>query len=165
MGTRRVISLSGATFVSLLCIVLILSAVPVGAQESDGIPPGTPARGSNPDNPSSPPNTITIASEGCDQVEDGATVTLEDGDAAQPTQVRLVDGTQGIEITETGGQIEIDGPDDEDIYQQGVFLDPNDTSFDDTDGVTAVVTSTGITGCAQTTGTVQDGGGRCAHGR
>ncbi len=150
------ISISGATFFSLLCIVLILSVVPVGAQESDGIPPGTPARASNPDNPSSPPDTIIVASEGCDQVEEGATVTLEDGDAAQPTQVRLVDGTQDIEITEADGRIEIKGPPDEDIYQQGVFLDPSDTSFDDADGVTAVVTSTGITGCAQTTGTARD---------
>jgi len=108
--------------------------------------------------PDSPPDTITVASEGCDQVGEGASVTLADGDAAQPTEVRLTDGRGGVEITETGGQIQITGPPDEDIYQQGVFLDPDDASFDDANGVTTVVTSTGITGCAQTTGTAQTTG-------
>ncbi|MDQ4128912.1 MAG: hypothetical protein M3151_13365 [Actinomycetota bacterium] len=154
MGTLRVISVYGVVLVSLLCIVSISLAVPVGAQQSDGgIPAGTPATASNPDDPNAAPTTITIASEGCDRVAEGATVTLADGDAAQPTQLRLTDGEEDVEITETGGQIEITGPADEDIYQQGTFLDPNDESFDDTNGESTVVASTGITGCAQTTGT------------
>jgi hypothetical protein len=160
MDVRSAILVSGATFVFLLFIVLVLSAVPVGAQESaGGVPAGTPATASTPDDSGAEPSTITVASEGCDRVEKGATVTLADRDAAQPTQVRLADGKKGIEITETGGQIRITGPANKDIYEQGKFLDPNDAAFDDTDGVTAVVTSTGITGCAQITGATQDGGG------
>ena len=38
MGLRQVVSLSGTSFV-LLCIVLVLVAVPVGAQDNGGIPP------------------------------------------------------------------------------------------------------------------------------
>jgi hypothetical protein len=41
---RQVVSLSGTAFV-LLCIVPVLLAAPVGAQDSGGMPPGTAATG------------------------------------------------------------------------------------------------------------------------
>jgi hypothetical protein len=65
----------------LLCTALFLClglfAVPAAAQE--GPPPRTPAQGTNPDSPSSPPDLVTIAAGGC-TVSEGASVTLEDGD-------------------------------------------------------------------------------------
>jgi len=55
---------------------------------------GTPAQGTNPDSPSSPPDLLTIAAAGC-TVSEGASITLEDGDG---TQALFVDGQLGIEI-------------------------------------------------------------------
>lgn len=155
MSTRCVISLSGATFVFLLCIVLIASAVPVGAQGSDGIPPGTTASGSNPGSPSSPPNTITIASEGC-QVAEGASVTLRDdeGDTEATFTDDPNDDPEQIQITAPNGRVKIEGPEDGFIGDLATF--PTDDDAFSTRGNYVVVSSTGITGCAQTTGTARD---------
>ena len=148
----------------LLCTALVvvgvgLFALPAAAQE--GPPPGTPAQGTNPDSPSSPPDLVTIAAEGC-TVEDGASVTLEDGDG---TQARFVDGQLGIEITSTSSQITIEGPNDDYIGDHAVS--ESDPGFD-TDGDYAVVTTTGI--ACQDTGTApgpddqQYGGGTTTAG-
>ena len=125
----------------LLCTALLLClglfALPAAAQEEEGPPPGTPANGTNPDSPSSPPDLVTIAAEGC-RVSEGASVTLEDGDG---TQARFVDGQRGIEITSTGDRIRIEGPDDDFIGDHAVSK--SDPGFD-TDGDYAVVSTTGI---------------------
>jgi hypothetical protein len=59
----RTVSLFGTIF-ALLGVVLVLFVLPAGAQDG-GIPPGTAANGSNPDNPSDIPRIITIAASGC----------------------------------------------------------------------------------------------------
>ena len=82
---------------SVVCLLGLL-ALPAAAQE--GPLPGTPAQGTNPDSPSSPPDLVTIAAQGC-TVSEGASITLEDPDG---TQAQFVDGQLGIEITSTGGQ-------------------------------------------------------------
>jgi hypothetical protein len=123
--------------VALLAVVCMgLLALPAAAQE-EGPAPGTPAQGTNPDSPSSPPDLVTIAAEGC-TVSEGASITLEDGDG---TEARFVDGQLGIEITSTSGQIMIEGPNDDYIGDHAVSS--SDPGFD-TDGDYAVVTTTGI---------------------
>lgn len=132
------IYLSGAALVSLLFIVLIALAVPVGAQESDGgIPAGTPARGSNPENASDNPTLITIAISGC-TVSEGASVTVEDGDG---TTARFVDGQRGIKLAGANGEVRIEGPTGDFIGNHAV--ETSDPGFD-TDGDYAVVSSVGI---------------------
>jgi hypothetical protein len=117
----------------VLCTALF--ALPAAAQVSPLA--GTPAQGTNPDSPSSPPDLVTIAAEGC-TVSEGASITLEDGDG---TEARFVDGQLGIEITSTGDQIMIEGPNDDYIGDHAVST--SDPGFD-TDGDYAVVTTTGI---------------------
>ena len=132
-----------------LCIaslfVLGLFALPAAAQ--DGPSPGTPAKGTNPDSPSSPPNLITIAAGGC-RVSEDASVTVEDGDG---TRARFVDEARGIKITPTSGQIRIEGPTGDFIGDHAVTQ--SDPGFD-TDGDYAVVSTTGIS--CQGTGTPAD---------
>src|SRR3712207_29739 len=98
----------GLTFYLCIALVMVvclgLFALPAAAQE--GPPAGTPAQGTNPDSPSSPPDMVTIAATGC-TVSEGASITLEDPDG---TQARFVDGQLGIEITSTAEQITIVGP-------------------------------------------------------
>src|SRR5215207_6321866 len=123
-----------------LCIALSvvcfwLFAVPAPAQESPLT--GTPAQGSNPDSPSSPPDLVTIAAQGC-TVSEGASITLEDQDG---TQAQFVDGQLDIEITSTSDQISIVGPDDDYIGDHAVSS--SDPGFD-TAGDYAVVSTAGI---------------------
>ncbi len=131
----------GGLFLFLLCtaMLLLLSlglfALPAAAQE--GPLPGTPAQGTNPDSPSSPPDLVTIAATGC-TVSEGASITLEDGDG---TQAHFVDGQLGIEITSTSDQISIVGPNDDYIGDHAVSS--SDPGFD-TAGDYAVVSTTGI---------------------
>ena len=73
---------------SVVCIWVL--AVPAPAQESPLT--GTPAQGTNPDSPSSPPDIVTIAASGC-TVSEGASITLEDGDG---TQALFIDGQLDI---------------------------------------------------------------------
>jgi hypothetical protein len=125
-----------------MCTALLfglgLFAVPAAAQ--DGPPTGTPAQGSNPDNPAGNPDLITIPAENC-TVSEGASVTLEDDEGETPA--RFVDGQKGIEITATESQIRIEGPNDVFIGDSATFPDPNDTSFS-TNGNYTVVSTTGI---------------------
>ena len=120
---------------ALVMVCLGLFAVPAAAQE--GPLPGTPAQGTNPDSPSSPPDLVTIAATGC-TVSEGASITLEDGDG---TQARFVDGQLGIEIASTSDQISIVGPNDDYIGDHAVSS--SDPGFD-TAGDYAVVSTTGI---------------------
>jgi hypothetical protein len=99
--------------------------------------PGTSAQGSNPDSPSSPPDLVTIAAQGC-TVSEGASITLEDPDG---TQAQFVDGQLGIEITSTSEQISIVGPDNDYIGNHAVSS--SDPGFD-TAGDYAVVSTAGI---------------------
>jgi hypothetical protein len=121
------------TALSLVCLGLL--ALPAPAQESPLA--GTPAQGTNPDSPSSPPDVVTIAAQSC-TVSEGASITLEDPDG---TQAQSVDGQLDIEITLTGGQITIVGQNDEYIGDHAVSS--SDPGFD-TAGDYAVVTTTGI---------------------
>ena len=135
---RRVISLSGAAFV-LLCIVVVLLAAPAGAQDGGGIPMGAPASGVDTDNNNSPPDAVMVSADAC-EVSPGASITLEDGDG---TQARFVDGEKEITITAQEGHPRIEGPVDDFVGDHATFPD-TDTSFD-TDGDYTVVSSTGIT--------------------
>jgi hypothetical protein len=129
-----------ATVVSAL--VLLLAAPAQGQRPSESGPPArTQATGSNPSNPAGNPDLITIPATNC-TVSEGASVTLEDDEGE--TLARFVDGQQGIEITATESQIEIEGPDDQFIGDSATFPDPNDTSFS-TNGNYTVAASTGIT--------------------
>jgi hypothetical protein len=112
-----------------------------------GPPAGTSATGSNPDNPTGTPDLITIPVAGC-EVSLGASATLEDGDG---TTARFVDGQNGIGITATSSQIEIQGPNDDFIADNAV--ETSDPGFD-ADGDYAVVSTTGIS--------CQDSGGGAA---
>ena len=134
MRYRAAATLLRAALVVVVCAGLF--ALPAAAQE-EGPPPGTPAQGTNPDSPSSPPDLVTIAAGGC-TVEEGASVTLEDGDG---TQARFVDGQLGVEITSTSDHITIQGPNDDYIGDHAVS--ESDPGFD-TDGDYAVVATTGI---------------------
>ena len=120
----------------LLLLSVALFALPAVVQEESPLA-GTPAQGTNPDSPSSPPDLVTIDAEGC-TVEEGASVTLEDGDG---TEALFVDGQLGIEITSTGDQITIEGPNDDYIGDHA--FSQSDPGFD-TDGDYVVSTSTGI---------------------
>jgi hypothetical protein len=120
---------------ALSVVWLRLFALPATAQE--GPLPGTSAQGTNPDSPSSPPDLVIITTQGC-TVSEGASITLEDPDG---TQAQFVDGQLGIEITSTGGQITIVGPDNDYIGNHAVSS--SDPGFD-TAGDYAVVTTTGI---------------------
>jgi hypothetical protein len=130
---------------TVMMVCLGLFAVPAAAQE--GPPAGTPAQGTNPDSPTSPPDLITIAATGC-TVSEGASITLEDPDG---TQARFVDGQLGIEITSTNEQITIEGPNDDYIGDHAVST--SDPGFD-TAGDYTVVTTTGI--ACQGSGTLQN---------
>jgi excalibur calcium-binding domain-containing protein len=120
---------------ALSVVCLGLFALPAPAQESPLA--GTPAQGTNPDSPSSPPDVVTIAAPGC-TVSEGASITLEDPDG---THALFVDGQLDIEITSTGGQITIVGPNDDYIGDHAVSS--SDPGFD-TAGDYVVVTTTGI---------------------
>ena len=113
---------------------LWLFAVPAPAQESPLT--GTPAQGSNPDSPSSPPDVVTITAPGC-TVSEGASITLEDSDT---THALFVDGQLGIEITSTIDQITMVGPNDDYIWNHAVSS--SDPGFDAAELV--VVTTTNI---------------------
>jgi hypothetical protein len=139
MGMGRTVSLVGAVF-ALLCVVLVVLVVPAGAQDG-GIPPGTAAKGSNPDNPSDTPRIITIAASGC-TVAAGASITLEDGDGTRAT---FTDGERGITIISQDGRPRIEGPPGDFIGNHATFP-TSDHSFE-TDGDYSVVSSTGVTGC------------------
>ena len=128
------------TVFALLCGVLVFLVMPAEAHEG-GIPPGTAANGSNPDNPSDTPTVITIAASGC-TVAAGASVTLEDGDG---TQAIFTDGDRGITILSQDGRPRIEGPPGDFIGDHARYP-TSDKSFD-TDGDYAVVSSTGITDC------------------
>ena len=137
----RAVSLVGAVF-ALICFALALCCVlPAGAQDGGGIPPGTAANGSNPDNPSAPPNTVTIAASGC-TVAAGASITLEDGDG---TQAKFTDGDRGITIISQDGRPRIEGPPGDFIGNHARF--PTSDDDFDTDGDYLVVSSTGVTDC------------------
>lgn len=135
----RAVSLVGAVF-ALLCVVLVLLVVPAGAQDG-GIPPGTAASGSNPDNPSDNPTIITIAASGC-TVAAGASITLEDGDG---TRAIFTDGDRGITIISQDGRPRIEGPPGDFIGNHARF--PTSDDDFDTDGDYSVVSSTGVTDC------------------
>jgi hypothetical protein len=137
-GVRRAHSLAGTSFV-LLCFVLVLVAVPVGAQDSGGIPPGTAATGVDTDNTNSPPDLIEVAASDC-TVSPGASITLEDGDG---TRAVFTDQQRGITISAPNGSPTIVGPTGDYIGDHATFPD-TDTSFD-TDGDYSVVNSTGVT--------------------
>jgi hypothetical protein len=121
-----------------LCTVLILFALPAGAQDRGGIPPGTAANGVDTDT-NSPPDAIMVAADDC-AVSSGASITLEDGDG---TRAIFTDKARGITITAPGGHPRIEGPVGDFIGDHATFPD-TDTSFD-TDGDYSVVSSTGIT--------------------
>jgi Excalibur calcium-binding domain len=120
---------------ALSVVCLGLFALPAPAQE--GPLPGTPAQGTNPDSPSSPPDLVTIAAVGC-TVSEGASITLEDPDG---TQAQFVDDQLEIEITSTSEQISIVGPNDDYIGDHAVSS--SDPGFD-TAGEYAVVSTAGI---------------------
>lgn len=131
-------SLAGTSFV-LLCFVLLLVAVPAGAQDSGGIPPGTAATGVDTDNTNSPPDLIEVAASDC-TVSPGASITLEDGDG---TRAVFTDQQRAITISAPNGRPTIVGPPADYIGDHATFPDV-DTAFD-TDGDYRVVTSTGVT--------------------
>jgi hypothetical protein len=135
---RRVLSLAGTSFV-LSCFVLVLIAVPVRAQDSGGIPPGTAATGVDTDNTNSPPDLIEVAASDC-TVSPGASITLEDGDG---TRAVFTDQQREITISAQNGSPTIAGPTADYIGDHATFPD-TDTAFD-TDGDYSVVSSTGVT--------------------
>jgi hypothetical protein len=106
-------------------------------QGGSGPPAGTPATGTNPDNPAGNPDLITIPVAGCD-VAPGASVTVEDGDGTTAT---FADGQAGITITGTSSNLQVEGPNDQNM---GDLVETSDPGFD-TDGDYTVVSSTGIT--------------------
>jgi hypothetical protein len=97
MRYRALATLRGGLFfclcTALSVVCLGLFTLPAAAQEGSLL--GTPAQDTNPDSPSSPPDLVTIAAQGC-TVSEGASITLEDPDG---TQAQFVDGQLGIEIT------------------------------------------------------------------
>jgi len=135
---RRAVTLAGTVFV-LICIVVVLVALPAGAQDSGGIPPGTAANGVDTDNNNSPPDVILVEADAC-TVSPGASITLEDGDG---TQAIFTDGEREITISDQDGNPQIEGPVDDYVGDHATFPD-TDTAFD-TDGDYTVVSSTGIT--------------------
>ena len=139
MRYRGVVLSRGLVFFCIASLLVLgLFVVPAIAQDTGtGPPAGTPATGSNPDSPSSPPDLVTISAQAC-RVSEGASVTLEDGDG---TTARFVDGQRGIERAATGNEISIEGPPGDFIGDHAV--ETSDPGFD-TDGDYAVVTTTGI---------------------
>jgi hypothetical protein len=137
-GVRRVLCLTGTSFV-LSCFVLLLLVAPAGAQDSGGIPPGTAATGVDTNNDNSPPDVIDVAASDC-TVSPGASITLEDGDG---TRAIFTDQQRGITISAQDGSPTIVGPTLDYIGNHATFPD-TDTSFD-TDGDYSVVSSTGVT--------------------
>jgi hypothetical protein len=135
---RRAVSLTGPVFV-LICIIVVLVALPAGAQDSGGIPPGTAANGVDTDDNNSPPDVILVEADTC-TVSPGASITLEDGDG---TQAIFTDGEREITISDENGSPKIEGPVDDYVGDHATFPD-TDTAFD-TDGDYTVVSSTGIT--------------------
>jgi hypothetical protein len=135
---RRAVSLTGTVFV-LICIIVVLVALPAGAQDSGGIPPGTAANGVDTDDNNSPPDVILVEADTC-TVSPGASITLEDGDG---TQAIFTDGEREITISDENGSPKIEGPVDDYVGDHATFPD-TDTAFD-TDGDYTVVSSTGIT--------------------
>src|SRR5215204_6619948 len=135
---RRAVTLAGTVFV-LICIVLVLVAIPAGAQDSGGIPPGTAANGVDTDNNNSPPDVILVQADAC-TVSPGASITLEDGDG---TRAVFTDQERGITISDQDGSPTIVGPPGDYIGDHATFPDA-DTAFD-TDGDYRVVASTGVT--------------------
>jgi hypothetical protein len=135
---RRAASLTGTVFV-LICIVVVLVALPAGAQDSGGIPPGTAANGVDTDDNNSPPDVILVEADTC-TVSPGASITLEDGDG---TQAIFTDGEREITISDENGSPKIEGPVDDYVGDHATFPD-TDTAFE-TDGDYTVVSSTGIT--------------------
>jgi hypothetical protein len=135
---RRAVTLAGTVFV-LICIVVVLVALPAGAQDSGGIPPGTAANGVDTDNNNSPPDVILVEADTC-TVSPGSSITLEDGDG---TQAIFTDGEREITISDQDGSPKIEGPVDDYVGDHATFPD-TDTAFD-TDGDYTVVSSTGIT--------------------
>src|ERR671917_1227278 len=131
-GVRRVHALAGTSFV-LSCFVLVLVAVPVGAQDNGGIPPGTAATGVDTDNNNSPPDVIVVAASGC-TVAAGASINLEDGDG---TPAIFTDGDRGITILSQDGHPRIEGPPGDFVGDHARFPG-SDKSFD-TDGDYSVV--------------------------
>jgi hypothetical protein len=132
------LALAGTSFV-LSCFVLVLVAVPVGAQDNGGIPPGTAATGVDTDNNNSPPDVIEVVASDC-TVLPGAAITLEDGDG---TRAVFTDKERGITISAPNGRPTIVGPTGDYIGDHATFPDA-DTAFD-TDGDYSVVSSTGVT--------------------
>ena len=128
-----------ATSFVLLCFLLVLVAVPAGAQDRGGIPPGTAATGVDTDNTNSPPDLIEVAASDC-TVSPGASITLEDGDG---TRAVFTDQQRGITISAPNGSPTIVGPTADYIGDHATFPDA-DTAFD-TDGDYSVVSSTGVT--------------------
>src|SRR5918993_5266898 len=124
---RRAVSLAGTVFV-LICVVVILVALPAGAQDNGGIPPGTAANGVDTDNNNSPPDVIVVEADAC-TVSPGASITLEDGDG---TRAVFTDQELEVTITAENGNPRIEGPVDDFIGDHATFPD-TDTSFD-TDG-------------------------------
>ena len=153
---RRVLSLAGTSLV-LSCFVLVLAAVPVGAQDNGSIPPGTAATGVDTDNTNSPPDLIEVAASDC-TVSPGASITLEDGDG---TRAVFTDQQRGITISATNGRPTIAGPPGDYIGDHATFPDA-DTAFD-TDGDYSVVTSTGVTCGAGGTTAARAGGTTAAN--
>ena len=135
----RAVSLVGAVL-ALLCVVLVLLAVPAGAQDG-GIPPGTAANGVDTDNNNSPPDVIVVAASGC-TVAAGASITLEDGDG---TRAIFTDGDRAITIISQDGRPRIEGPPGDFIGDHARF--PTSDEAFDTDGDYSVVSSTGVTDC------------------
>jgi hypothetical protein len=130
---------------ALSVVGLGLFALPVPAQESPLT--GTPAQGTNPDSPSSPPDLVTIAAPGC-TVSEGASITLEDSDS---THALFVDGQQGIEITSTIDQITMVGPNDDYIWNHAVSS--SDPGFDAAELVVVTTTNIACDGGNPTQGT------------
>jgi hypothetical protein len=131
--------------IALSLVCLWLFALPAPAQESPLT--GTPAQGSNPDSPSSPPDVVTITAPGC-TVSEGASITLEDGDG---THALFVDGQQGIEITSTIDQITMVGPNDDYIWNYAVSS--SDPGFDAAELVVVTTTNIACDGGNPTQGT------------
>lgn len=140
IGSRE-LSVALLIFGAFISVYMVLLTVPTSAQNAggSGLPTGTPARGENTDNPSAPPNLVTISAAACTVADTGASVTLEDGDG---TQARFVEGPD-VEITATESQIRIEALNRKFLIDVAEFLDASDQSFD-TDGNYTVVTSTDI---------------------
>jgi hypothetical protein len=145
---RRAVSLSGAAF-ALLCVVLILCALPAGAQDDGGIPPGTPVTPSDTHGGVDNPRVLTVESRGCKVPEQGATVTVQDQDG---TRFKYRDGPE-VSITEVGnGQVKLESRKNRGIMVPANAVSFTDRGFDPNPPITAVG-STGITGCRGGNGT------------